>query len=141
MFKNEKSVSFSSEILDLFFLLSFFTVSFFFSTMPSFCVSCVNTSILVWICAHLLMAGWWCKQRYYSDHDCSESTQQDGEMEVVNAAENHRCWIFKSASGRREGELQHHPTHTDHQTHHEAPECPLKEQKHTQHCKNWIIRR
>lgn len=81
---------------------------------------------------HLLMGWRRCKQCYYSNHDSSEATKQYGEMEVVDTAQHCRGRVHDTTSGRREGKLQHHPTHTHHQTHHQAPECTLNTHKHTQ---------
>lgn len=79
---------------------------------------------------HLLMGWRRCKQCYYSNHDSSEATKQYGEMEVVDTAQHCRGRVHDTTSGRREGKLQHHPTHTHHQTHHQAPECTLNTQTH-----------
>lgn len=81
---------------------------------------------LLSMCTHLLGAGRRREQWHCRHHDGSEPTEQNGEVEVVDAAQHCRRRIHNATSGRRESKLQHHPTHTHHQTHHQAPECTLK---------------
>lgn len=78
------------------------------------------------MCTHLFLAGWRCEQWYYGNHDSSEPTEQNGEVEVMDTAQHCRCRVHNATSGRSKAKLQHHPTHTHHQTHHQAPECTLK---------------
>ncbi len=77
------------------------------------------------------MAGRWREQWYYSNHNSSESTKQNGKMEVVDTAQHRRGRVHNATSRRREGKLQHHPTHTHHQAHHQAPERTLNTHKNT----------
>lgn len=78
------------------------------------------------------MGGWWREQWNHGDHDGSEAAQQYGKVEVVDAAQHRGGRVHHATPGGREGELQHHPTHTHHQAHHQTPEGPLNTtHKHT----------
>lgn len=94
-------------------------------------ISFANSSIYCVLCSHLVMGRRWRDQWNHNNHDSGEATEQDGEMKVVDTAQH--CWsrVLNPASGRWESKLQHHPTHTHHQTHHQAPEGTLNTHKYT----------
>lgn len=87
---------------------------------------------LVLLFTHLVVGRWRGEQRNHNNHGGREAAQQYGEVEVVDAAEHGGGRVFNAASGQREGELQHHPAHAHHQTHHQAPEGSLSTHKHSQ---------
>lgn len=87
---------------------------------------------LVLLFTHLVVGRWRGEQRNHDNHGGREAAQQYGEVEVVDAAEHVGGRVFNATSGQREGELQHHPAHAHHQTHHQAPEGSLSTHKHTQ---------
>lgn len=84
-----------------------------------------SSDSLVLLCTHLVVGGRRREQRNRNNHGSREAAQQYGEVEVVDAAEHGGGRVFNAASGQREGELQHHPAHAHHQTHHQAPEGSL----------------
>lgn len=91
-----------------------------------------GSSLTASVCTHLVM-GWRRREQWnYGNHDGREAAEQYGEMEVVDTAQHCRGRVHNATSRRREGKLQHHPTHTHHQTHHQAPEGTLNTHKHTQ---------